>query len=352
MLAQPKNILISIGVLLLAVSACQGPPPAPTAADPDYPSTLTAIAQTLSAGTAPVTVTAEIVSSTLSTEAIPTATDLPSTIATDAPPILTATFTAIPSPSVPMVSVTKGTNCRSGPGRVYDLIGGAEVGARFVLVGKSSATNYWIMRLPDGRECWLWGEYAVVEGNVNSLPEYAVPPTPLPLFGSVAGTITDSLGNPVSNVTVSALVAEKTFTTGTNGKYSFGDLPAGTEFISVSAAAFASVSRSVNVSPGSVFTADFVVVPDLPATGTPTPSTQAVVEGVVLINGAPAAGANVWVLDRTLQATTDSNGRYAFFLGQGSFRILAQLGNARGGVEVFLPADQTTRAPDIILLPR
>jgi len=345
MVAKPKNVLTIIGVLFLAVSACQGPPPAPTAAGPDYPSTLTVIAQTLSAGTVPVA------SATLSTESIPSATDILQSMATNTPPILTATLTGIPSPTVPMVSVTVGTNCRTGPGRVYDLVGGADVGIKFVLVGKSTSTNYWIIRLPDGHECWLWGQYAVLEGNVNSLHEYAIPATPLPPLGSVAGNITDGLGNPIPNVTVSALIAGRTFTTRSNGRYSFDNLQAGTEFITVAAPAFLPESRSVSISRDSVFTADFVMIVGIPSTGTPPPPSQ--VEGVVLINGAPAAGANIWVADTSIQTITDSNGRYTLDLSSSRrFIILAQLGNARGGVEVFPPANQTTTAPDIILLPR
>lgn len=360
MLAQPKNVLITIGVLMLAVSACQGLPSAPTPGEtgPDYPSTLTAIAQTLSAGTAPVSATVEIASATSSTEGVPTGTPLiPSTGATtEAAPTLTATFTVTPSPGVPMVSVTTGTNCRSGPGQMYELLGGAQPGTRFVLVGKSTSTNYWIIRLPNGPECWLWGQYAAVEGNVNSLPEYAIPPTPLPRFGSIVGTVRDSLGNPVPNASVSALVAKKSFTTGSNGTFLFQDLRAGTEFISVSAPSFEAASRSVNVSPGSTSTADIVMVPVGP-TGTPpppspTPPAQAIVQGVVMINGLPAVGATVSILGTPIQTFTDNYGRYGFSLSPGSYRILAELGNARGAIELSLPENQTTTAPNIILSPR
>src|SRR5262245_12429910 len=109
MVAKQKNVLLSIIVLLLAVFACQGPPPAPTSLNNDLALTLTSLNQTLSALTA--SLPAGVASATLTSQAIPSATGIPATIATSAPPILTATFTVIPSPSVPMVSVTVATNC-------------------------------------------------------------------------------------------------------------------------------------------------------------------------------------------------------------------------------------------------
>jgi hypothetical protein len=146
--------------------------------------------------------------------------------------VFTPTFTLIPSPSVPMVSVTTGTNCRTGPGREYDIVGGAPVGVKFVVIGRNTSTDYWIIRLQDGRECWLWGRHAVVEGNVSTLPEYAIPALPV---GSVAGIITDYTGAGIPNATVTALLSQKTASTGSNGRFSIDNLRTGQEFLDVRA---------------------------------------------------------------------------------------------------------------------
>lgn len=102
-------------------------------------------------------------------------------------PEFTATpqFTATPeftaTPSVPQVSVTTNTNCRTGPGVVYDLLGGLNIGQTAEVVGKSSSTGYWIIKLPGSNTiCWLYPEHATVSGNTANLPEYPVPATPTP----------------------------------------------------------------------------------------------------------------------------------------------------------------------------
>jgi hypothetical protein len=93
----------------------------------------------------------------------------------------TATITLTSTSSVPMVSVSENTNCRTGPGVVYDLVGALLIGEQAVVVGKYTAGNYWIINNPNGSgTCWLWGQYATTTGNTLGLPEYAPPPTPTP----------------------------------------------------------------------------------------------------------------------------------------------------------------------------
>ncbi len=102
-------------------------------------------------------------------------------------PAATATleFTATPevsaTPSVPQVTVTIDTNCRTGPGTAYDIIGALLVGQVGTVVGKNSSTGYWIINNP-GRTgtCWLYPQYATVTGNTANLQEYSIPPTPTP----------------------------------------------------------------------------------------------------------------------------------------------------------------------------
>jgi hypothetical protein len=118
------------------------------------------------------------------------------------PPTATLTIT----PSTPMVSVSVNTNCRSGPGVVYDLIGALVVGEKAVVVGKYSPTNYWIINNPDRTgTCWLWGEYATVTGNTAGLPEFTPPPTPTPsITPSPTVTVTPALPAAPSNLSYSA----------------------------------------------------------------------------------------------------------------------------------------------------
>ncbi len=99
-----------------------------------------------------------------------------------APP--TATFTAIPAasataapvtPTVPSVTVSVATNCRTGPNPNYPFVMLFQPGMTAQVVAKYTPSNYWIINMPNGGTCWLWGSYATVQGNVAGLQE-ATPP--------------------------------------------------------------------------------------------------------------------------------------------------------------------------------
>lgn len=233
MIAKSKSLFMSLGILLLAGLACQ-PPIAVTPADAGMALTLTSVVGTLSAVMSPTQPV--MASATFPTEGVPSATEFPPILSeTPSPVIITPTLTLTASPSVPMVSVTVGTNCRTGPGRVYDRVGGAQVGVNYVIVGKSTPTNYWIILLPDGRECWLWGRYAIVEGNVASLSEIPAPapPTPVPALGTILVTVLgpSATGDvPIDNATVTLSTGERAQNLG-NGLYLFVNVSAGTKDI-------------------------------------------------------------------------------------------------------------------------
>jgi hypothetical protein len=92
----------------------------------------------------------------------------------------------IPSPTSQVyVQVTTATNCRKGPGQSYDTVGALQVGERALVVGKYPPANYWIIEDPrGGGTCWLWGQYATIEGDVSQLPVM----TPFPLATPIAST--------------------------------------------------------------------------------------------------------------------------------------------------------------------
>jgi len=100
-------------------------------------------------------------------------------------PESTLEFTSSPTPEVPHVSVSVATNCRSGPGTVYDMLGALQVGQVAEVIGRNASSDTWIIRLPSDPDitCWLWGNYASVVGDTSSLPVYTPPPTPTPSAG-------------------------------------------------------------------------------------------------------------------------------------------------------------------------
>lgn len=93
---------------------------------------------------------------------------------------LTPTATLTATPEVPLVYVSENTNCRFGPGAVYDLLALLMSGEESEVVAKDPTENYWYIRNPDQPDsfCWLWGKYATPEGDTESLPVFTPPPTP------------------------------------------------------------------------------------------------------------------------------------------------------------------------------
>ena len=166
-------ILLSVIVLLIVSLAC-ATSGAPTQ---DVNSIMgTAIMQTMASA---LTQTAQVI--------VPI--DLPDTPIATFTPTFTPTETLTPSPVftatpiIPQVSVSAATNCRVGPGKVYDRVGALLVGQVAEVVGRDTTGNYWYIRNPNQSNgfCWLWGEYATVTGNFAALPMYTPPPTPTPM---------------------------------------------------------------------------------------------------------------------------------------------------------------------------
>jgi len=151
-----RRLLVALNAVWIALSGCNMQFGAPT----QTPDPATVAAMTLLAGQ---TLTAQ--------------TPLPSSTATPSP-----TLAQTATPTIPVVTVSQETNCRTGPGIVYDIQGDSfEVGESAQIIGKNTATKYWIINNPDGGGiCWLWGQWAIVAGNTANLPEYPIPPTPTP----------------------------------------------------------------------------------------------------------------------------------------------------------------------------
>lgn len=99
---------------------------------------------------------------------------------------LTATLSPTPlstvTPLVPMISVSVPTNCRVGPGKVYEMVGALLVGETVQVYAHDPTNNYWYIRNPDDPStfCWVWGEFGTLSGLYAALPVYTPPPTPTP----------------------------------------------------------------------------------------------------------------------------------------------------------------------------
>jgi len=103
----------------------------------------------------------------------PTSTPLPEATATIEP---TITY------SVPMISATKNTNCREGPGAQWAVTSALLVGDKVPVKGKSVSGTWWLIQDPKqaSKTCWVWTDTTNVEGKTDSLPVIETPPTPTP----------------------------------------------------------------------------------------------------------------------------------------------------------------------------
>lgn len=106
-------ILLSVSIVLILSQACS----VPGISTPDSNSMNTAIAQTIVAALTqtsqaiiPITGLESPTAAQTFTPELPTATQTP-------------TETLTPTPVIPQISVSVPTNCRVGPGKVYDRVG-------------------------------------------------------------------------------------------------------------------------------------------------------------------------------------------------------------------------------------
>lgn len=138
-------ILLTIFFLL---TACNLPQAAPqTAPTVDAGLVGTIAAQTLQAMYSPT----------------PSFTDTPTPTST---PNMTATMTPTLTPTyeTPTARFEGDTNCRQGPGTVYQVVTVARSGQKAEIIGKAEQGNFWLIKNPNGEgTCWVGGSNATVQ---------------------------------------------------------------------------------------------------------------------------------------------------------------------------------------------
>ena len=173
-----KRLFTTVGIILLMLlSACNLPEGAAGASGTNAAPSVPVSAQVAQMVAATETAQAQFdIQATASQSAL--ATNTPQfTFTPSLTPTLTFTFT----PMVPMLSVSVATNCRSGPGNAFSILGVLAVGQTAQVVGQNTQMGYWIIQLPSqGGTCWLWNQYATATGNTGGLPLVNPPPTPTP----------------------------------------------------------------------------------------------------------------------------------------------------------------------------
>lgn len=132
------------------------------------------------------TATAEVLSptepSTATTEPTDTPTEAPPTETPTIPPTETltpepsATFTPVP----PMARVGRESNCRVGPGGMYNLVATYQDGQMLEIMARDLGGGYILIRNPEKPEelCYLLANNVTITGDIAVLPKYTPLPSP------------------------------------------------------------------------------------------------------------------------------------------------------------------------------
>ncbi|RBQ18897.1 peptidase S8 [Spongiactinospora rosea] len=137
----------------------------------------------------------------------------------------------------------------------------------------------------------------------------AAPDDPL---GTLSGTVTSTIGVPVTeaDVTVTGPLG-RTAASGGQGAYSVRRLPPGTYQVTASRFGYSPTTTSVTIVAGQTTTADLAL----------TLRPHAPVSGTISVAGVPEKGATVKVAGTTAEAVTDAAGHYQLGLPHGSYRL-------------------------------
>ena len=168
-----KRSFLFISILILSTLAC-GLENIQVVESPDLEATITAQAVLLQQGGQP-----PVQDPAQQVVVVVTATSdgtIPATEQVQPAPVLPAATGDV------TVTVTTATNCRTGPGQNFKIVYGMPIGQVAKVVARNSYSGYWIIEIPGqaGQTCWLWGQYAVINGDTSILKEVVTPTSPAP----------------------------------------------------------------------------------------------------------------------------------------------------------------------------
>ena len=123
------------------------------------------------------TPTSTVTTTSLYTTPIPTVTDTPMITVTLS---ATGTLATVSTLSPSQLRANVDTNCRSGPGPEYDVLGYLLAGEVAEVVGKNAQGSWWNIQKPNkpGEYCWVWGKAIEFQGSSTGVQVVAAPPTP------------------------------------------------------------------------------------------------------------------------------------------------------------------------------
>ncbi len=160
---------VLLTIMALVLSACNMPGSTPTSE----------VAEQASAH--PVAVIESTATLPRPTKTVPT--DTPTVTATET---LTPEPSATVTPQAPTAKVVRKSNCRTGPGGLYELVATYEVGQMLEIVARDLGGGYWFVKNPEKPEeqCYLLAQNITISGETTALPKYTplATPTAMPYF--------------------------------------------------------------------------------------------------------------------------------------------------------------------------
>lgn len=98
------------------------------------------------------------------------------------------THTSAPSPTPTeisaRVSVTKNTNCRTGPSTDYAVKTTLPAGTEVEVLGRNTGSDFYYVQDPNdpGEGCWIWSQLAaIISGEIVMLPVFTPAALPMPV---------------------------------------------------------------------------------------------------------------------------------------------------------------------------
>jgi hypothetical protein len=125
---------------------------------------------------------------------------------------IAATETPLPEPSatitleLPKAKINRETNCRVGPGGMYDLVATYQAGQMLDVLATGLAQGYWFVQNPEKPEeqCYVMAQNVTISGDTSVLPKFTPLPssTPPPYFEAKLKKIDNCSGNRFANFSV------------------------------------------------------------------------------------------------------------------------------------------------------
>jgi uncharacterized protein YraI len=166
----------------IAAQLTQSAGQAPSSTSTPLPATELPIPTESAASPEPEAAASAVPTATPQATAAPQATALPAATATPQPAaVQPSATTAAPTivstatPAAALISASINTNCRSGPGPQYKLVGYLVVGKQSEVLARNLSGSWWYIRNPShaGQFCWVWAQTTQVSGDTAAIPVYS-----------------------------------------------------------------------------------------------------------------------------------------------------------------------------------